>query len=43
LHELNQIFQIAGFDIIEVSGEIFHRGNFLGPSSSRILVLAEKR
>lgn len=43
LHELNQILQIAGFDVVEVSGEVFHRGNYLGPSSSHTLVLAEKR
>lgn len=43
LHELNQILGIAGFDVLEVSGELGHRGSFLGPNSHRLILLAEKR
>lgn len=43
LHELEQILRIAGFEILEVTGEIHHRAAYLGPSSSRLIVLAEKR
>ncbi|MEZ4460035.1 MAG: hypothetical protein R3E66_09955 [bacterium] len=43
LHELNHILNVAGFDLLEVSGELCHRGSFLGPNSSRLILLAEKR
>lgn len=43
LHELRQLLNIAGFDVLEVSGELHHRGAFLGPNSSKLIVLAEKR
>ncbi len=43
LHELRQLLQAAGFVVREVSGELHHRGQFLGPASSRIIIHAEKR
>jgi SAM-dependent methyltransferase len=43
LHELNQILSIAGFDLLEVTGELCHRGSFLGPNSHSMILLAEKR
>lgn len=42
LHELRQLLAFSGFRLIEVSGEVFHRGSFLGPSSPRLILLAEK-
>lgn len=42
LHELRQLLHFAGFRVIEVSGAIHTRGNFLGPTSSRLLILAER-
>lgn len=43
LHELNQILSVAGFDLLEVSGELCHRGSFLGTNSHRMILLVEKR
>ncbi len=43
LHELNQILSIAGFDLLEVTGDLSHRGSFLGPNSHSMILLAEKR
>lgn len=43
LHELRQMLNLSGFAVLEVSGELHHRGYFLGPSSGRLLVLAEKK
>ncbi len=43
LHELNQILSIAGFDLLEVTGDLCHRGSFLGPNSHSMILLAEKR
>lgn len=43
VHELRQMLHVAGFRVLEVSGEYHHRGYFLGPASRRIIVLAEKR
>lgn len=43
LHELERILDVAGFDVAQVSGELHHRGSFLGPNSSKIIILAEKR
>ncbi len=42
LHELRQLLHFAGFRVLEVSGGIHHRGSFLGPTSPRVIVLAEK-
>ncbi len=42
LHELKRILGYCGFRVIEVSGEIHHRGSYLGPASRRSIVLAEK-
>lgn len=42
-HELRQMLHVAGFKVLEVSGERHHKGYFLGASSTRIIVLAEKR
>lgn len=42
LHELRQLLHFAGFRVLEVSGNIHHRGSFLGPSSPRIILLAER-
>ncbi len=42
LHELRTILRFSGFRILEVSGETHHRGAYLGPSSSRTIVLAER-
>ncbi|MGM0556234.1 MAG: methyltransferase domain-containing protein [Myxococcota bacterium] len=43
LHELRQLFRAAGFEPQEVSGELHHRGRYLGPSSSRIILMGRKR
>lgn len=43
LHELRQLLRAAGFAVREVSGELHHRGQFLGPASSRLIVQAQKR
>lgn len=43
LHEISNLVSNAGFRILEISGEIHHRGRFLGPSNSRIVILAEKK
>jgi SAM-dependent methyltransferase len=42
LHELRTILRFSGFRILEVSGEVLHRGAYLGPASSRTIVLAER-
>lgn len=43
LHELRQLFNAAGFEPQEVSGELHHRGRYLGPASSRIILMGRKR
>jgi SAM-dependent methyltransferase len=43
LHELCQLLRAAGFAVREVSGELHHRGRFLGSASSRLIVHAQKR
>jgi SAM-dependent methyltransferase len=43
LHELCQLLHAAGFAVREVSGELHHRGRFLGSASGRIIVHAQKR
>lgn len=43
VHELRQMLHVAGFKVLEVSGERHHKGYFLGPASRRIIILAEKR
>lgn len=43
LHELRQLFRAAGFEPQEVSGELHHRGRYLGPASSRIILMGRKR
>lgn len=42
LHELRQLFRAAGFEPREVSGELHHRGNYLGPASSRLILMGQK-
>lgn len=42
-HELRQMLHVAGFKVLEISGERHHKGYFLGASSHRIIILAEKR
>lgn len=42
LHEIANLVTNAGFRVLEVSGELHHRGRFLGPCSSKLVVLAEK-
>jgi SAM-dependent methyltransferase len=43
LHELQNLFQHAGFHILEVSGDISSRRAFFGPESRHLILLAEKR
>ncbi|MFU8805296.1 MAG: SAM-dependent methyltransferase, partial [Bradymonadaceae bacterium] len=43
MHELRQMLHVAGFSVLEISGERHHRGYYLGASSSRNIILAEKR
>jgi SAM-dependent methyltransferase len=43
LHELTNLLHGAGFRVLEISGEIHHRGRFLGPQNSRLIVLAERK
>ena len=43
VHELRQMLHVAGFKTLEISGERHHRGYFLGASSRRVIILAEKR
>ncbi len=43
VHELRQMLHVAGFKVLEVSGARHHKGYFLGASSPRIIILAEKR
>ncbi|MFW5968349.1 MAG: class I SAM-dependent methyltransferase, partial [Persicimonas sp.] len=42
-HELTRLLESAGFVVDEVSGELHHRGHFLGPASSRIIISARRR
>jgi SAM-dependent methyltransferase len=42
LHELLNLMQGAGFRVLEVSGELHQRAHFLGASSTRLLILAER-
>jgi SAM-dependent methyltransferase len=42
-HELRQLLQAAGFAVVELSGELHHPGQFLGPASTRIVMRAQKR
>lgn len=42
LHELRQLLHFAGFRVVEVSGSIHYPGHFLGPTSPRIILLAER-
>ncbi len=42
LHELRQLLYFAGFRVIEVSGAIHTPGSFLGPTSDRMIILAER-
>lgn len=42
LHELLNLMQGAGFRVLEVSGELGQRTHFLGASSTRLLILAER-
>lgn len=42
-HELRQMLHVAGFKVLELSGERHHRGYFLGAASRKIIILAEKR
>jgi SAM-dependent methyltransferase len=43
LHELHNLFLLAGFEVLETSGQIETRGHYLGPSSPHTIVLAEKK
>ncbi len=43
VHELRQMLHVAGFKVREVSGDYHYKGHFLGASSPRIIILAEKR
>lgn len=43
VHELRQMLHVAGFKVLEVSGDRHYKGYFLGPASKRIIILAEKR
>ena len=43
IHELRQMLHVAGFQVIEVSGAKYYRGHFLGSSSERLIVLAQRR
>lgn len=42
LHEIANLVTNAGFRVHEISGDLHHRGRFLGPSNARLIVLAEK-
>ena len=42
MHEILNLLQGAGLRALEVSGELHHPGVFLGPNSSRMIILAEK-
>lgn len=43
VHELRQMLHVAGFKVLEISGGQHYQGHFLGASSERIIILAEKR
>lgn len=42
-HELRHLLHAAGFSVVELSGELHHRGQFLGPASTRVVMRAKKR
>ena len=42
LHELRQLLHFSGFRITEVSGTIHTPGSYLGPTSPRLVILAER-
>ena len=42
VHEIANLVTNAGFRVLELSGELHHRGRFLGPSNPRLILLAEK-
>ncbi len=42
LHEVGKLLHDSGFKVIEVTGNLAHRGVFFGADSPRIIVLAER-
>lgn len=42
LHEVGKLLHDSGFKVIEVTGNLAHRGVFFGADSPRIVVLAER-
>lgn len=42
-HELRYLLHAAGFSVLEISGELHHRGQFLGAASTRVVMRARKR
>lgn len=42
-HELRHLLHAAGFSVLELSGELCHRGQFLGAASTRVVIRAKKR
>lgn len=42
-HELRHLLHAAGFTVLELSGELHHRGQFLGAASTRVVMRAKKR
>lgn len=42
-HELGQVLRAAGFNVVQLSGELHHPGQFLGTASTRIVIQAQKR
>jgi SAM-dependent methyltransferase len=42
LHELGKILHGAGFRVIEASGHVAYPGTFLGATSPRVMILAQK-
>jgi len=42
-HELRHLLHAAGFSVLELSGELHHRGQFLGAASTRVVMRAKKR
>jgi hypothetical protein len=36
------MLQVAGFDVVEVSGHRHTRGSFFGAESARLIVVAQK-
>ena len=43
LHELGRLLHQAGFQVVEVSGDLATRGRFFGRDSRHMIVVAEKR